>query len=458
MVTEVKTIWEDLGEEAVAEVESLSRGYLDFISEAKTEREVIDFFVEELKRAGYRNIEDDIELKSGDRFYCINSGKSLAAGIIGKNGLDNGIYMLASHVDSPRIDLKPRPVYQDEETNTTLLKTQYYGGLKKYQWVNLPLSIHGRIFTRDGKEIRLSLGDREDEPIFLIPDLLPHIAKMQRDRKLFEGIEAEEMNVIFGNIPEKSGDNRFKDRIMKLLKESYGIEEEDLASSDISLVPAGRAREAGLDRSMIVGYGHDDRSSAYSTFRALIDTKSPDDTVLAMFFDREEIGSQGLTGSKSNFLEYIVMLIMRKMAKRSDPSDMLTLLRKSRVISADVSAAMDPSFKDAHDTHNAARLGSGIVISKYSGHGGKYSGSEANAEYVAYIRNILQKHDVPYQFGTLGKVDEGGGGTVAQDFARYGMNVIDAGAPVLGMHAPFELLSKVDLWSCYRAYRAFLLH
>ena len=281
---------------------------------------------------------------------------------------------------------------------------------------------------------------------------------MQTDRKLFDGINAEELNPIFSSMPGDTKEDKFKNHVLKILKERYGIEEEDLASADLCLVPAGKARESGIDSSMIAGYGHDDKASAYTSFRAFIDLNDPEDTVLVLFFDKEEIGSQGTSGSQSNFLEFVTSLILHKLQGRYDHFELTSLLRRSNVISSDVNAAMDPSFKGAHDTYNAGRLGSGIIVTKYTGSGGKYGGSEAPAEFVAFLRVIFQKYNVRYQFGTLGKVDEGGGGTIAQDFARFGMNVIDAGSPVLGMHAPFELVSKADLWSCYRAYLAFMKH
>lgn len=453
-----KTIWEDIKPDEEKELDSVSRGYLDFLEKSKTEAEAVEFFIDALSARGFKELESTEKLAPGSRFYLNHTGRTLAAGIVGKNGTRNGLYIIASHVDSPRLDLKPRPVYEDSETNTSLLKTQYYGGVKKYQWVNHPLALHGRIFTKDGKSIKLRLGENPEDPVFLIPDLLPHISKMQRDRKLFEGIEAEELNPIFGSIPDDSKEDRFKNRVLKLLKDRYGIEEEDLSSADLCLVPAGKARESGIDASMIAGYGHDDKASAYTSFRAFMDVEEPEDTVLVLFFDKEEIGSQGTSGSQSNFLEYVASLLLHKLNGHYDHIDLISLLRRSKVISSDVDAAMDPSFKGAHDTHNAGRLGSGIIVAKYTGYGGKFEGSEAPAEFVAYLRGVFSKYNVRYQFGTLGKVDEGGGGTVAQDFARHGMNVVDAGAPVLGMHAPYELVSKADLWSCYRAYLAFMKH
>ncbi len=457
-MSHTKTVWEKINNEEKPVIESISSGYIDFLGKAKTESEATDYFVETLEKNGYKDIEELDKLSPGSKFYYNHIGRTLAAGIVGKKGIENGLYVIASHIDSPRLDLKPKPVYEDSETNTVLLKTQYYGGVKKYQWVNHPLALHGRIFTKDGKCIKVRIGENPDDPVFLIPDLLPHLAKMQKDRKLFEGIEAEELNAIFGSIPDDSKDDPFKNNIMKILKDKYHVEEDDLASADLALVPAGPARSGGLDSSLVIGYGHDDKASAYTSFRAFMDVRDPEDTALVLFFDKEEIGSQGTSGSQSNFLEYVVSMILKKLTGKAEHIDLLTTLRKSKVISSDVDAAMDPSFKGAHDTHNAGRLGSGIIVTKYTGYGGKFEGSEAPAEFIAYLRGVFDKYNVVYQFGTLGKVDEGGGATVAQDFAKHGMNVVDAGAPVLGMHAPFEIVSKADLWSCYKAYHAFMMH
>lgn len=452
------TLWEKLQDKDRSEMESIASGYLDFLGNVKTESEAVDFFVERLEKNGFKDLETMDKLLPGAKFYVNHIGRALAAGIVGKNDIMNGLYVVASHIDSPRLDLKPRPVYDDYETNTALVKTQYYGGVKTYQWVNRPLALHGRIYTADGRRIDLRLGEDPKDPVLLIPDLLPHLSKLQEERKLMEGVEAEELNAILGTIPGKSKEEPFKEHVLKLLNQKYGINEEDLASAELCLVPAGKPREGGIDSSMIVGYGHDDKSCAYTSFRSFMDIKDPKDTAMVLFYDKEETGSAGSTGSQSNFIEYVVSLMGSKTKGNLNQIELLSILRKSKVISSDVGMAMDPSFKKAHDTHNAGRIGSGIIIMKYTGHGGKYDASEAPAEFVAYLRGILQKNNVGYQFGTYGKVDQGGGGTVAKFLARYGMSVVDAGAPVLGMHGPYEIVSKVDLWSCYRAYLAFMNH
>lgn len=459
-MSEHKTGWPMIEGKNEAKLKEISRGYINFLNNVKTEFEAVDYFLERLEKKEFKDLEKIDKLTAGSKFYLNHMGRTIAAGIMGKKGLKNGLFVIASHIDSPRIDLKPRPVYEDEETNTVLLKTQYYGGVKKYQWVNRSLALHGRVYTKGGKEIKLKVGEDPEDPVFVIPDLLPHIAdKVQGERKLFEGIKGEEMNAIFGSIPGQTKKDQFKNNILKILKDNYSIHEDDLSSADLYLVPSEKARESGLDSSMIAGYGHDDKASSYACFHAFMDLKEdPDDTVLVIFYDKEEIGSVGATGSQSNFLEYLVTQIVHKTNGKADGLDILSLLRRSKVISSDVDAAMDPSFKDAHDTYNAARLGGGIVLSKYAGSGGKFMSSEAPAQFVAYLRQIFDEYEVKYQFGTLGKVDEGGGGTVAQDFAKYGMSVIDAGPPVLGMHSPFELVSKVDMWSSYKAYLAFMMH
>lgn len=454
-----ETAWEGLDDSDESQLNSIVEGYLDFLENAKTEFDAVEFLSKKLKNFRFAELDEIEKLAPNTHFIIESMGRVLAAGIIGKNSIKEGFYIIASHVDSPRIDLKPRPIYEDADTNTVLLKTQYYGGLKKYHWVGRQLSIHGRIVTSEGKIIKINIGENKNDPVFVIPDLLPHIAdKIQGERKLFSGIEGEEMNVLFGSTPGKYDEEKFKNNVLSLLKEKYGIEEEDLASSELYLVPSDKPRISGIDESMIVGYGHDDKASAYASFRALSDIEKPKDSILVLFYDKEEIGSYGASGSGSNFLEYVIAALLDKSGSKSDYYDILNILRKSKALSADVDSAMDPSFKQAHDEHNAAIMGGGIVLSKYSGSGGKFLSSEAPSEFVAYLRGIFKKYNVNYQFGTLGRVDGGGGGTVAQDLARYGMSVIDAGPPVMGMHSPSELISKIDLWSAYRAYIAFLNH
>lgn len=458
-MAEKKTAWGMMDGNSEAKLNEIARGYINFLNNAKAEFEAVDYFIERLERKKFQDIEKLEKLQPGTKFYINHMGRTLGAGIIGKKGIENGLFVIASHIDSPRIDLKPKPVYEDSETNTVLLKTQYYGGVKKYQWVNRPLALHGRVYTKEGSLIKLKVGEDSEDPVFIIPDLLPHIAgKMQGDRKLFEGIKAEEMNVVFGSRPDDADKDPFKSNVLKILRDRYSIEEEDLASADLYLVPSEKARESGIDSSMVVGYGHDDKASSYASFHAFMDVEDPEDTAIVLYYDKEEIGSMGASGSQSNLLEYLVTQIIHKLKGKAENIDVLKLLRKSKVISSDVDAAMDPSFKDAHDTYNAAKLGDGIVVTKYTGSGGKFMSSEAPAEFVAYLRGIFAKYNVKYQFGTLGKVDEGGGGTVAQDFARYSMSVIDAGPPVLGMHSPFEIVSKADMWSSYWAYYAFMMH
>ncbi len=437
-------------------IEGFSDSYVDFIENCKTETEVVAYLREKLRAFRYKSVDEFTTLPYGSFFFQELGNRAMIAGSIGKDVFNDGFRILASHIDSPRVDLKPKPLYEDSDTGIALMKTQYYGGIKKYQWVNVPLAMHGQVVLKSGEVISIRLGDKRSEPVFVIPDLLPHLAKKQFKRELVDGIEGEEMNLIVGISAGNAEKDPVKSNVLALLKQKYGIEEEDLASADLSLVPAFGPRYSGFDNSMIAGYGHDDRASAFTTFRALLENSGARYSSLAIFYDKEEIGGYGISGSMSNMIESVVHSILRKVGPDYSMADFYRVLRNSRAISADVDSAMDPSFKDVHDDHNAARMGKGIVIAKYTGYGGKYSGSEAPSEYVAHIRKVLSDKGVKYQFGTMGKVDEGGGGTVAQDIARYGIPVIDAGPPVLGMHSPFELVSKKDLYESYLAYLAFL--
>lgn len=437
-------------------IEGFSDSYIDFIGNCKIETEVITYLKEKLKAFRFKDLDEHTTLPLGSSFFQEFGNRALIAGTIGKDLFTDGFRILASHIDSPRIDLKPRPLYEDSDTGIALMKTQYYGGVKKYQWVSIPLAVHGHVVLKTGESIDISLGEKRSEVVFVIPDLLPHLAKKQSKRELMEGVEGEEMNLVVGTFPGKSEKDPVKSNVLSILKEKYGFDEEDFASSDISLVPAYGPRYSGFDQSMIAGYGHDDRASVYTTFRALLESIGARYTSLVIFYDKEEIGGYGVSGSMSNMIDSVIHSILRKVEPDYSMADYYSVLKKSRSISADVDSAMDPSFKDVHDEHNAAKMGKGIVLAKYTGYGGKYSGSEASAEYVAYVRKILSDNNVRHQFGTMGKVDEGGGGTVAQDLARYGIPVIDAGAPVLGMHSPYELVNKRDLYDSYLAYLAFL--
>ncbi len=453
-----ESMWLTLKKGEINKAMKFAEDYKKFLATAKTEREAVDFIVKEAEKHGFKNIITKKSLVPGDKFYIVNREKSIAVGVVGKKPLE-GFRLVVSHIDAPRIDIKPNPLWEDSDSSLALLKTHYYGGIKKYQWVSRPLAIHGVVYTKDGKRINVRIGDNPNDPVFVIPDLLPHLARnVQGNRKLFEGIKGEELQLVVGNIPinDKDVKQKVKTYVLKYLNEKYGIIEEDFNSADLEIVPAEEPRDVGFDKSMIGAYGHDDRICAYTSFRAILDVKEPTYTSIAFFYDKEEIGSDGNVGAQSNFLEYVLAKILSMIKPNYTHIEFLDILYKSKALSADVSAAINPIFKSVHDIPNAAKAGYGVVISKYTGHGGKYGSSEATAEFMSKIRNLFAKHKVPYQVAELGKVDEGGGGTIAKFFAKYGMDVVDMGPGVIGMHSPFEVISKMDLWSSYLAYKVFL--
>ena len=453
-----ESMWLKLKKREIKDAMDFSEDYKKFLKEVKTEREAVKYMIKEAEKRGFRDLRKLKSLKVGDKFYIENREKSLALGIVGKKPYD-GFRLVVSHIDAPRIDMKPNPLVEDGDSSLALLKTHYYGGIKKYQWVSRALALHGVVYTKDGKRIDIKMGDAPDDPVFAIPDLLPHLARnVQGDRKLFEGIKGEEMQLVVGNIPveDKEVKNKIKTYILKTLNEKYGISEEDFSSADIEIVPAEEPRDVGFDRSMIGAYGHDDRICAYTSFRAIMEINDSTYTSVSFFYDKEEIGSDGNVGAQSIFLEYVLTKVLYLIDSKYSHSEFLESLYKTKAISADVSAAINPIFKGVHDIPNAAKAGYGIVISKYTGHGGKYGSSEATAEFMAEIRRLFEKNNVPYQVAELGKVDEGGGGTIAKFFARYGMDVVDMGPGIISMHSPFEIVSKMDVWSAYRAYKTFL--
>ncbi len=437
--------WEMLDQKKVFVFSDL---YKDFLSKVKTEREAVEEIINLAKEAGFKQYP-----KSKEKFYISFKDKAIALVVRGKKPADEGMFILAAHLDSPRIDLKMVPLYEDKDSNLALVDTHYYGGIKKYQWVNHPLALHGVVVRKDGKRIEVRIGEDENDPVLVIPDLLPHLASKQMEKPAKEVIEGENLDAVIGHLSKKykekgKEEESIKKAILEALNKKYGIVEEDLISADLELVPAVKPRDVGLDRSLIGAYGHDDRSSVFTELMAVLDLKKkPERTVLAFFFDKEEIGSEGNTSAQSHFLRYVASLVAK------DPN--LALLN-SIAISADVDAGMHPLYKDVFEKKNTAVLGKGVVLTKYTGHGGKYMASEARAEFVAELRRIFEKAKVPWQPGALGKVDVGGGGTVAAYLARYGMDVIDMGVPVLSMHSPFEIASKADLYSGYLAYKAFI--
>ncbi len=440
-----------LDDATIQEAMEFSQGYKSFLDQAKTEREAVAYTVELLLKNGYKPYDPQKKYAAGDRIYINNRGKAILSAVIGTRPLTDGIKILASHIDSPRIDLKARPLY--EEAQLAMFKTHYYGGIRKYQWVATPLALHGIIIKKDGTATKVCIGESAEDPVFYIGDLLPHLSKEQNQRKLNEGIKGEELNVLVGTMPYKDEKvtEKVKLAIIQLLHDKYGIVESDFLSADLSLVPAHKAADVGLDRSMVGAYGHDDRVCAYTSLMASVETPDPAYTWVNILADKEEIGSDGNTGLQSRFLEYFVM----ELAKSQGVSGRAAL-QASQCLSADVTAAFDPTFADVHDKKNVAYINYGTCIMKYTGSGGKYGTSEATAEFMGDIRRLLEEHKVLWQTGMLGKVDQGGGGTVAKYIANLGVDVVDIGVPVLSMHSPFEVVSKLDVYSTYKAFSAFL--
>lgn len=440
-------------------VYDFAEGYRIFLSENKTERECAAFFVEEVKHAGFENLDEVIAagktLKAGDKVYAMNKKKMVAAFVIGKRPISEGMRILGAHIDSPRLDLKQNPLYED--TDMALLDTHYYGGVKKYQWVTLPLALHGVIAKKDGSVINVCVGEKEDDPVFGVSDLLIHLSSEQLDKKASKVIEGEDLNVLVGSIPLESEDEKecVKANVLRILCEQYDIEEEDFLSAEIEVVPAGKARDYGFDRSMIMGYGHDDRVCAYPSLAAIAEVSDVEYTSVCLLVDKEEIGSVGATGMESRFFENTVAEVM---ALTGETSALLLrrALRNSKALSSDVSAAYDPNYPAVMEKKNAAYFGRGIVFNKYTGARGKSGSNDASAEYVAEMRKVMDDADVCFQTAELGKVDAGGGGTIAYILGNLDMQVIDSGVAVLNMHAPWEIISKVDLYEAYKGYVAFL--
>ena len=459
---ENKIAWEKYPEgNKREEVFQFAENYRKFITDCKTERECVSFFVEKAEKAGFVNLEKVIAehtaLKAGDRVYANNMGKGMALFVIGKESMEKGMNILGAHIDSPRLDLKQDPLYED--TDFAMLDTHYYGGIKKYQWVTLPLALHGVIAKKDGTVVEVNIGDKPGDPVFGVSDLLIHLSGEQLEKKAAKVIEGENLDLLIGSIPMQTEDEKVKEKvkanIMNLLSKEYGIEEEDFLSAEIEVVPAGEARDYGFDRSMIMGYGHDDRVCAYPSFEAMLVSENPEITSVCLLVDKEEIGSVGASGMQSRFFENTVAEVMAAAGSYSELA-LRRALANSKVLSSDVSAAFDPNFPSVMTKRNTAYFGKGLVFNKYTGSRGKGGSNDANAEYIGKLRNIMDTNEVSFQTAELGKVDQGGGGTIAYILANYGMNVIDSGVPVLNMHAPWEIISKVDLYEAYRGYIAFL--
>lgn len=456
---ERRNAWKSYGEAELSALERFGCAYRAFLDAGKTERECVAQCVQAAEARGFedlnRAIASGVRLQPGARVYANWMNKVFMLFVLGSEPLEAGMNILGAHIDSPRIDVKQNPLYEDGDL--AYLDTHYYGGIKKYQWVAMPLALHGVIVKKDGTCVNISIGEREDDPVFCISDLLPHLAQEQMKKDAAKIIEGEELNLILGGRPlEGCEKDAVKANVLKLLADAYGVEEEDFLSAELEIVPAGKARDMGLDRSMILAYGHDDRVCAYPSLRAVLDFEGvPRHTLCCVLTDKEEIGSVGATGMDSLYFENTVA----ELCNLCGPYSELTLrrtLRNSRMLSSDVSAGYDPNFSAAFEKKNAAYLGRGLCFNKYTGSRGKYDSSDANAEFVAEIRRIMDGANVAWQTAELGKVDLGGGGTIAFTCAKYGMNVIDAGVAVLSMHAPYEVISKADLYEAYRGYCAFL--
>lgn len=435
----------------LAEADGYCEGYKRFLDSAKTEREAIKTAVSAAEAKGFKPFEYGKKYSAGDKVYFNNRGKTLALAVIGSEPVENGTNITAAHVDSPRLDLKPNPLY--EEVDLALFKTHYYGGIKKYQWTAIPLALHGVFALKDGTVKEVSLGEGDDEPKFVINDLLPHLAAEQSKRTLSEGVKGEELNVLVGSHPFRSdkGSELVKLNILKLLNEKYGVTEADFLSAELELVPAYKACDIGFDRSLIGAYGQDDRVCAYPALTAVLEVENPARTAVAILADKEEIGSMGNTGLESDFLRFVIGDLAKMQG--GDPT---LALRRSKCLSADVNAGMDPTFQDVMERRNASLLNYGVVVTKYTGARGKSGTSDASAEYVAEVRALLDKAGIIWQTGELGRVDAGGGGTVAMFIANMGVDVVDLGVPVLSMHAPFETTAKLDVYMCYRAMYEFM--
>ncbi len=440
-----------LDDETVEKAQQYCEGYKSYLDAAKTEREAVSEAVKIAEKSGFMPFETGKQYNAGDRVYFNNRGKTVAFAVIGKSAADKGINITAAHIDSPRLDLKPNPLYEDLEL--ALFKTHYYGGIKKYQWTTIPLSLHGVFAKKDGTVIQVTVGEDDADPKFIINDLLPHLAAEQSKRQLSDGIRGEELNVLIGSHPFKDdeGSELVKLNILKILNEKYGITEEDFLSAELEIVPASKAFDIGFDRSLIGAYGQDDRVCAYPALTAILDVKTPEKTAVAILADKEETGSDGNTGLNSDFLYHIIhdICVMQK-------CDDTVALRNSKCLSADVNAAMDPTFQDVMERRNASFINYGVVVTKYTGSRGKGGTSDASAEYVAQIRAMLDNAGIVWQTGELGKVDMGGGGTVAKYIASLGVDVVDLGVPVLSMHAPVETTAKLDVYMCYRTMYEFM--
>ena len=455
---EKKDVYSTMDEENLENANLYAKSYMNFLDKARTEYLAVEEAIDILENNGFISIEESETLEPGDRVYFINKNKSLYVAVIGNEELVKGVNIIGAHIDSPRLDIKPMPLI--EKSGTALMKTQYYGGIKKYQWLSIPLAMYGVMYNKNGEKIKIAIGEGEDDPVFTIADLLPHLAKDQMNHKADVFVDPEKMSVIVGSIKDKDTTEaeKVKQNILKILNEKYDVEEIDFARSEISFVPALKTKFIGLDKGLIGGYGQDDRVCAYATIRSIIDAADEmgdeiGKTNIAMIVDKEEIGSIGTTSMNSRAFDLFVNKIIEK--TNSLGVDKLEVYYNSRVLSADVTAGINPEYEEVHDIQNGSTIGCGISVEKYTGSGGKYSASDANASYMSEIMSLFDRNNIMYQIGTLGKIEKGGGGTIAYILADKGCEVVDCGTPVLAMHSPYEVTSKYDVYMTYLAYKAF---
>ena len=446
--------WKEINEEQKKEIFEFCNNYMKFLNKAKTEREFIEKSKEVAEQNGFKDINQMETLKQGDKVYFINREKSMYLAVIGKEKMEKGVHIIGAHVDSPRLDLKPNPLCED--TGLAYFKTHYYGGIKKYQWTTIPLSLHGVIIKSNGEKIKINIGEDENDPIFKITDLLPHLAQDQMEKKLKNGIEGEDLRLLIGSIPADSEEEKetVKLNILRILNKKYGITERDFVSSEIEIVPEFKARSLGFDEGLVAAYGQDDKVCAYTSLMAIVELEELQNTAICILSDKEEIGSMGNTGMESHMFDYFMSELLNKTGENR-----VNLLDKvfcySKMLSSDVDAGFDPIYASVSDLKNAGYLGKGISLNKYTGARGKSGASDANAEYVSWVRRLFEENDIKFQVAELGKVDIGGGGTIAYILANKGVDVIDCGVPVLSMHAPYEVTSKYDIFTAYKAYKAF---
>lgn len=454
-----KNVWSEIDENETKLVFEFSEGYKLFLDTGKTERESaleILRFAEENGYVDYKTVVENNEpLKAGQKVYALNKDKAIILFVIGEELIEKGMNVIGSHIDSPRLDIKPVPLYESAEM--ALFKTHYYGGIKKYQWTSIPLALHGVVMTKDNKKINIVVGEDESDPVLFITDILPHLSKDQYEKKIGDAVGGEDLNVLVGSIPygDKDTKDKIKLNVLKLLNEKYGITEDEFVTAELEIVPAGKARDVGFDRGLVAAYGHDDRVCAYSSLIALLEVKNPKKTAVGMFMDKEEVGSQGNTGSQSSFFNDVLAELINLQVDTYSDIYMRRAMNNTKVLSADVGAAFDPNYAGAYEKMNSGYVGKGVQIVKYTGSKGKGGCNDANAEFVSVVRNIFNENNVIWQTGELGKVDQGGGGTIAYLLANQNAEVVDCGVPVLCMHGPFEVISKADLYMAYKGYKAF---